>query len=58
MQSTVGCVPELCVLQLSLAQVLVGWGNQLMKNFIFATWACSAGFNNNNFNGTSSIVDE
>ena len=47
-QSTVGCFPELCFLQFALTQVLVGLRKQLMNNFVFPTWACDAGFNNNN----------
>ena len=46
-QSTVGCFPELCCLQFFVAQVLVGLRKQLLNNFIFPTWACAAGFNNN-----------
>ena len=47
-QSTVGYFPELCFLQFSVAQVLVGLRKQSINNFIFPTWACTAGFNNNN----------
>ena len=46
-QSTVGCFPELCFLQFSMAQVLVGLRKQFMNNFVFPTWACAAGLNNN-----------
>ena len=35
---------ELCFLQFSVAQVIVGLRNQLINNFVFPTWA----FNNNN----------
>ena len=54
MQSTVGCFPELCFLQFSVAQVLMGLRKQFMNNFVFPTWACAAGFNNNN-NNTNKI---
>ena len=37
---------ELCFLQFSVAQVLVGFIN----NLFFPTLACAAGFNNNNNN--------
>ena len=47
-QSTVGCFPELCFLEFSVAQVLVGLRKQFINNFVFPTWACAAGFNNNN----------
>ena len=43
-QSTVGCFPELCFLQFSLAQVLVGLRKQFINNFVSPTWACDAGF--------------
>ena len=45
-QSIVGCFPEF-VFQFSVAQVLVGLRMQFMNNFVFSTWACAAGFNNN-----------
>ena len=48
-QSTVGCfLPELCFLQFSVAQVLVGLRKQFINNFIYPTCASAAGFNNNN----------
>ena len=34
-QSTVGCFPELCLLQFSVAQVLVGLQTQFINNFVF-----------------------
>ena len=34
-QSTVGCFPELCFLQFSVVQVLVGLWNQFINNFVF-----------------------
>ena len=34
-QSTIGCFPELCFLQFSVAQVLVGLRKQFIINFIF-----------------------
>ena len=46
-QPTVGCFPELCFFRFSVAQVLV---TQLINNFVFPTWACAAGFENNNNN--------
>ena len=49
-QSTVGCFPELCFLQFSVVHVLVGSRKQFIKNFVFHTWACTAGLNNNNNN--------
>ena len=45
MQSTVGCFSELCFLQFSVAQVLVGLRKQFINNFVLPTWACPAGFN-------------
>ena len=42
-----GCVPELYFLQLALAQVLVGLRKQLINTFVFLSWACAAGSNNN-----------
>ena len=46
--STVGCFPELCFLQFSVAQVSVVSRKQFINNFVFHNWACAAGFNNNN----------
>ena len=40
--------PELSFLQFSVAQELVGLRKQFINNFVFPTWACAAGFNNNN----------
>ena len=34
-QSTVGCFPELCFLQFSMAQMLVGLRKQIVNNFVF-----------------------
>ena len=31
--------------------MLVGLCKQFIKNFVFPTWACAAGFNNNNKKG-------
>ena len=53
-QSTVGCYPESCFLQFSLALVFVGLRKQLINNLVFLTWACAAGFNNNNNNNNNS----
>ena len=36
-------------LDFSVAQVLMGLRKQFVNNFVFPTWACAAGFNNNNF---------
>ena len=47
-QSTVGCFPEFCFLQFSMEQVLVGLRKQFMNNFVYPTYFCAAGFNNNN----------
>ena len=55
-QSTVGCYHELCFLQFSMAQVLVGLRNQFMDNFVFHTWACAAGFYNNNNNNNKALI--
>ena len=49
-QSTVGCLPELCYLQFSAEQVLVWLQRQFINNIFLPTWACAAGFNNNNNN--------
>ena len=40
--------PDLCFLQFSVAQMLVGLRKQFINKFIFPTWACAAGFNSNN----------
>ena len=37
-QSTVGRFPELCFLQFSVAQVLVGLRKQIYKQFFFLLW--------------------
>ena len=47
-KSTVYCFPDLCFLQFSVAQVLVGLRKQFINNFVFPPWAGAAGFNNNN----------
>ena len=47
-QSSVGCFHELCFLQFSVAQVLVGLRKEFINNFVFPAWVCAAGFNNNN----------
>ena len=39
-----------CVLQFYVAQVHVGLRKQFINNFVFPTFACAAGFNNNNNN--------
>ena len=47
-QSTVGCFPELCFLQFSMAQELMRLRKQFINKFVFPAWACAAGFNNIN----------
>ena len=47
-QSSVGYFPELCFLQFSVVQVLVGLRKQFINNFVFPGRACAASFNNNN----------
>ena len=47
-QSTVGCFSELCFLQFSVAQVLVGLRKQYINNLVFFRLGCASGFNNNN----------
>ena len=46
-QSIVSCFSEF-VFQFSVAQVLVGLRKKFTNNFVFPTWACAAGFNNDN----------
>ena len=46
-QSIVVCYIEF-VFQFSMVQVLVGLQKQFTNNLVFPTWACAAGFNNNN----------
>ena len=46
-QTIVGYFPEF-VFQFSLARVLVGLLKLFMNNFVHPSWACAAGFNNNN----------
>ena len=55
-QATVGCFPELCFLQFSVALVLVGLRKQFINNFAFPTWACAGGFSNNNNNNIMRII--
>ena len=40
-------VTSLSCLFFSLAQMFVGLRKQFIHKFVFPTWACSAGFNNN-----------
>ena len=47
-QSTVGCFPELCFLQFSVALVLVGLQKQFINNFVFPNGPVLLVFNNNN----------
>ena len=55
-QSTVGCFPELCFLQFSVAKVLVRLRTHFINNFVFPTWALAAGFNNNNNNNNNNNI--
>ena len=55
MESTVGCFLESCFLQFSVEQVLVWLRKQLINNFVFPTWAFTAGFNNNNSNKNNKL---
>ena len=48
-QSIVGCFTEFAF-QFYVAQVVVGLRKQFINNFVFSTWACADGFNNNNNN--------
>ena len=49
-------LPQLYFLQFSVAQVLVGLRKKLINNFVFPTWACAAGFNNNNSNNINNTA--
>ena len=46
-QLIVGCFLEF-VFQFFVAKDLVGLRNKCIKKIVFPTWACAAGFNNNN----------
>ena len=46
-QLTVGCFPELCF---PVVPVFARLRKQFINNFVFPTWACAAGFYNNNNN--------
>ena len=46
-QSIVGGVPQF-VFQFCAVKVLVRLRKQFIDYFVFPTWACAAGFNNNN----------
>ena len=46
-QSTVSCFRK-CFIQFSMPQVLVRLQKQFISNLVYPTWACAAGFNNNN----------
>ena len=52
-QLIVGCFPELCSFQFSVALVLVGLRKKFTNNFVFPTRVCSAGFNKANITGKS-----
>ena len=43
----------LVVFSFSVAQVLVGFRNKFINNFLFPTWACAAGFNKINKNNNN-----
>ena len=43
------CYPEF-VFPFSVVQVLLGLCKQFITNFVFPTWACAAGFDDNNNN--------
>ena len=47
-------LPPWDVFSFSVAQVLVVIGKQFINNFVFPTWACAAGFNNNYNNNIKS----
>ena len=47
-QSTVIGFPEMCFLQFSQVQVLVGVTKAIYKQLCLCTWARAGGFNNNN----------
>ena len=47
-QSTVGCISELCIFQFSVAQVLLGLRKPFLTNFVFPTWTSAGGFKTNN----------
>ena len=53
-QSIIDYFPEF-VFEFSVAQVLVGLRKQFRNNFVFPTWACAAGFNNNNKESVSTL---
>ena len=55
-QSKVGCFSELCFLQYSVAQMLVGLQNQFENHFCFYTWDCSTCINNNNDDNSRFII--
>ena len=46
-QSLVGCFVEF-VFSFSVAHVLLRLSKHFINNFVFPTWACAAGFTNNN----------
>ena len=48
-QSIVGCFPELCFSVFRGAGAC-GVAKVIINSFIFSTWACAAGFNNDNNN--------
>ena len=55
-QSTVSCFSELCFLQFSVAQVLLGLQKQFINNLVFPTWACAARFNNDDNNNNNNNI--
>ena len=57
-QSTIECVPELCFLQFSVAQVIVELQKRFINNLVFPTCACVARFNNNNNNNNNNRITQ
>ena len=49
-------LPRVVFFQFSVAQVLVGLRKKFMNFFVFPTWTCAAGFNNNNSNNNLTMV--
>ena len=54
-QSRVQLLPGFCFLKFSVAQVLVGLRKQFINHFVFPTWACASGFNNNSNNNRLTV---
>ena len=59
MESTVGCFPELCLLQFSVAHSCAcGVAKAIYEQFCFPTWTLAAGFNNTNNNNIRAVSIE